>query len=183
VGAKKTEDLQAWMNGHFAKYLAKKGKRPIWWGEIPEGEIPADLAVMSWLGPECGVAAAKKGHEVVMCPHKSLYFDYTPCVPEDPCKYPYFTEKLPAAKVYAYDPLAGIPPEYHKYVLGGEGCNWTEYTYSQWDLDWKCWTRAAAMAEVFWTAPKVRDLKEFMPRLRAHVGHLKELGVNCAPVE
>jgi len=183
VGAKTPEELQAWMNGHFAQYLAKKGKRPIWWGEIPEGEIPANLAVMSWLGPECGIAAAKKGHEVVMCPHKSLYFDYTPCVPEDPCKYPYFTEKLPVSKVYAYDPLAGIPPEFHQYVLGGEGCNWTEYTYSQWDLDWKCWTRAAAMAEVLWTAPRSRDLKEFLPRLRVHVGRLRKVGVNCATPE
>ena len=118
-----------------------------------------------------------------MCPHKSLYFDYTPCVPEDTCKYPYFTEKLPVSKVYAYDPLAGIPPEFHQYVLGGEGCNWTEYTYSQWDLDWKCWTRAAAMAEVLWTAPRSRDLKEFLPRLRVHVGRLRKVGVNCATPE
>ena len=118
-----------------------------------------------------------------MCPHKSLYFDYTLCVSGDVCKYPYFTEKLPVSKVYQYDPLAGIPGEYHKYVLGAEGCNWTEYTCSQRELDWKCWTRAAAMAEVLWTAPKVRDLAEFLPRLRAHTARLKERGVNCAPVD
>ena len=182
VGAKTPEELQAWMNGHFAASLAKRGKKPIWWGEIPEGKIPADLAVMSWLGPECGVAAAKKGHEVVMCPHKSLYFDYTPCLSGDPRAYPYFTEKLPVETVYAYDPLAGIPAAFHRYVLGGEGCNWTEYTCSQGDLDWKCWTRAAAMAEVLWTAPKSRDPKAFLPRLRVHLARLKELGVEVAPV-
>ena len=183
VGAKTPEELQSWMNGHFAKYLVKKGKRPIWWGEIPECEMPRELAVMSWLGPECGVAAAKRGHEVVMCPHKSLYFDYTPCIPFDFCKYPWFTEKLPVEKVYAYDPLEGIAPEHHRFVLGGQACCWTEYTCTERDLDWKTWTRAAAMSEVFWTAPKVRDLKEFFPRLRVHVKRLRSQGVNCSPVD
>ena len=183
VGAKTPEELQAWMNGHFAKYLAKKGKRPIWWGEIPDMPMPKELAVMSWLGPECGVEAAKRGHEVVMCPHKSLYFDYTPCIPFDFCKYPWFTEKLPVSKVYEFDPLEGIPPEYHRYVLGGQACCWTEYTCTVHDLDWKTWTRAAAMSEVFWTAPKVRDGKEFLPRLRSHVRRLRKAGVNCSPVD
>ena len=183
VGAKTPEGLQSWMNGHFAKYLVKKGKRPIWWGEIPECEMPKELAVMSWLGPECGVAAAKRGHEVVMCPHKSLYFDYTPCIPFDFCVYPWFTEKLPVGKVYAYDPLEGISPVHHRFVLGGQACCWTEYTCTERDLDWKTWTRAAAMSEVFWTAPKVRDEKEFFPRLRAHVKRLRAEGVNCSPVD
>ena len=65
--------------------------------------------------------------------------------------------------------------------MGGEGCNWTEYTNSEDDLDWKCWTRAVALAEVFWTAPKVRDLGEFLPRLDAHVERLRKIGVNCSP--
>ena len=183
VGAKTLEELQSWMNSHFAKYLAKKGKRPIWWGEIPECEMPKELAVMSWLGPECGVAAAKRGHEVVMCPHKYLYFDYTPCVSLDPCKYPYFTEKLPVEKVYAYNPLEGIAPEYHRYVLGGQACCWTEYTCTERELDWKTWTRASAMSEVFWTAPKERDVKKFLSRLSAHVKRLRAQGVNCSPAE
>lgn len=183
VGAKTPEELQAWMNGHFARYLAKKGKRPIWWGEIPDGPMPKELAVMSWLGPECGVAAARRGHEVVMCPHKSLYFDYKPCIPFDFCVYPWFTEELPVSKVYAYDPLEGIAPEHHRFVLGGQACCWTEYTCTERDLDWKTWTRAAAMSEVFWTAPKIRDEKEFFPRLRVHVKRLRAEGVNCSPVD
>jgi N-acetyl-beta-hexosaminidase len=68
-------------------------------------------------------------------------------------------------------------------VLGGQACCWTEYTCTERDLDWKTWTRAAAMSEVFWTAPKVRDLKEFFPRLRVHVKRLRSQGVNCSPVD
>ena len=182
VGAKTPEQLQAWMNGHFANYVAKKGKRPIWWGENSEGEIPSGLAVMSWRGPDCGVAAAKKGHEVVMCAYQWTYFCHAAAEPDDPAKYPYYSNRrTPASKVYRYDPLVGIPPEFHKYVMGGEGCNWTEYTNSEEDLDWKCWTRAAALSEVFWTAPKVRDLGEFLPRLSAHVERLRKLGVNSSP--
>jgi hexosaminidase len=183
VGAKTPEELQGWMNGYFAKYLAKKGKRPIWWGEIPEAPMPKELAVMSWLGPECGVAAAQRGHEVVMCPHKSLYLDYTPCLSFDYCIYPWFTEKLPVEKVYEYDPLEGIPEKFHRFVLGGQGCCWTEYTCTEYDLDWKTWTRAAALSEVFWTYPAKRDQKEFLPRLRHHVLRLRNAGVNCSAVE
>jgi len=35
---------------------------------------------------------------------------------------------------------------------------------------------------VLWTAPKARDLEEFLPRLGAHVERLRKIGVNCSPV-
>ena len=118
-----------------------------------------------------------------MCPHKSLYLDYTPSLSFDYCTYPWFTEKLPVEKVYEYDPLEGIPQKFRRFVLGGQGCCWTECTCTENDLDWKTWTRAAALSEVFWTYPAKRDRKEFLPRLRHHVQRLRKAGVNCSTVE
>ena len=183
LGVSTPEALQAKVNGHFADYLAKKGKRAIWWGEIAEAAVPENVMVMSWLDEKCGIAAAKAGHEVVMCPHRSLYFDYTPCLADDPCVYPWFTEKLPAEKVYAYDPLAGIPPECHRFIIGGEACNWAEYTCDEKTLDWKVWTRAAAMAEVFWTGANRPGFSDFRRRMAAHRRRLLARGVNCAPLD
>lgn len=182
-GVDTPEALQAKVNGYFAGYLAKKGKQAIWWGEIPERDVPKNLKVMSWLGVECGIAAAKKGIETVMCEHRYTYFDYTPCVVGDTCVYPWFTEKLPASKVYAYDPLKDVSAEYQRFILGGECCNWTEYTCTEKDLDWKLWTRAAALAEVLWTGSVRPGYEDFRKRMMTHSVRLRARGVNCAPVD
>ena len=183
LGVRTPEGLQARVNGHFADYLAKKGKQAIWWGEIPERDVPKNLKVMSWLGAECGIAAAKKGIEAVMCEHFYTYFDYTPCIEGDTRIYPWFTERLPLSKVYAYDPLKGIPAEFHKYILGGECCNWTEYTCTEKDLDWKLWTRACALSEVLWTGTNRPGYGDFRRRMEIHRKRLLARGVNCAPLE
>ena len=183
LGVTTPEELQARVNGHFADYLTRKGKQAIWWGEIPERDVPKNLRVMSWLGAECGIAAAKKGIEAVMCEHFYTYFDYTPCIDGDTRTYPWFTERLPLSKVYAYDPLKGIPAEFHKYILGGECCNWTEYTCTEKDLDWKLWTRACALSEVLWTGAGRPGYGDFRRRMEIHRKWLLARGVNCAPLE
>ena len=183
LGVTTPEELQARVNGHFADYLTRKGKQAIWWGEIPERDVPKNLKVMSWLGAECGIAAAKKGIEAVMCEHFYTYFDYTPCIDGDTRAYPWFTERLPLSKVYAYDPLKGIPAEFHKYILGGECCNWTEYTCTEKDLDWKLWTRACALSEVLWTGANRPGYGDFRRRMEIHRKRLLARGVNCAPLD
>ncbi len=37
--------------------------------------------------------APSAGHEAVMCPHTSCYFDYTQCLRDDPALYPWFTHR------------------------------------------------------------------------------------------
>ena len=181
LGVATPEELQAKVNGHFADYLVKRGRQAIWWGEIPERDVPKNLKVMSWLGAECGIAAAKKGIEAVMCEHTYTCFDYSPCVKDDVHVYPWFTERLPISKVYAYDPLKGIPAGFHKYILGGECCNWSEYTCTEADLDWKLWMRACALAEVLWTGPARPGYEDFRRRMEVHRKRLLAQGVNCAP--
>lgn len=43
--------------------------------------------------------APSAGHEAVMCPHTSCYFDYTQCLRDDPALYPWFTHPLPPRRV------------------------------------------------------------------------------------
>ena len=183
LGLKDTDALQNWVTRRYAGRLAKKGKRIIGWDEILDGgELPEDAAVMSWRGTEGGLKAVAAGREAVMCPHWNCYFDYTQCVKDDPVPYPCFVPPVPVSKVYEFDPLAGIPAEKRRFVIGGQCCNWTEWTCTPAELEWKIWPRACAIAEVFWTAPAKRDYDEFAARLAAHRPRLLAVDVNAAPI-
>ena len=81
--------------------------------------------------------AAVLGHDAIMCPHTECYFDYDQGLREDPAAYPWFSCLLPWERVYAFDPLAGIPPEQSGRVLGAECCNWTEFTCNETELQRK----------------------------------------------
>ena len=183
-GLKTENDLQAWFAGELAKHLAKRGRRVVGWDEIIlDGKAPEGAVVMSWNGTEGGIAAAKAGHEAVMAPCRTSYFDYTQCLPNDPMPYPWFTYRLPLEKVYAYEPLEGIPPDQHKFILGGQCCNWSEYTCNEQVLQWKEWPRTCATAEVFWSSVARRDFDDFAKRMATHRNRLLNQGVNCAPLK
>lgn len=184
LGLKTENDLQAWLAGEIAGHLAKKGRRVIGWDEILlDGMPPKDCVVMSWRGSEGGRAAAASGHQAVMCPHERCYLDYTQCLADDPAVYPWFTCPLPLEKVYTYDPLEGIPESQHELILGGQCCNWTEYTCNETELQWKMWPRACAAAEVFWSLASSRRYDDFIRRMKIHRGRLISSGINCAPLK
>lgn len=184
LGLKDGKALQSWQMNRTAALLAKRGKRVIGWDEmILDGQAPERSVVMSWRGREGGIAAAKLGLESVMTPHMFCYLDYDQCVRDDPAVYPWFTERLPLEKVYAYDPLEGIPEEQRKFILGGQCCNWSEYTCDEMELQWKMWPRACATAEVFWTPAAKRDFADFRRRMETHRRRLIDRHVNCAPLE
>ncbi len=176
------EKLQGWVTKHFTEYLAKKGKRAIGWDEILECEIPQDAAVMSWRSTEGAIKGANKGHEVVLTPVQTLYFNRSQGIEEDPFQGRILTP-IPLENVYNYDPLAGIPKKQHKYVLGAQCCLWSEVIISYADLDWKLWPRGCALAEILWTNPKERNFEEFCERLVPHRKWMISHGVNVAPLK
>ena len=182
-GLKTENDLQAWFLGEIAEHLAKKGRRVVGWDEIIlDGAAPKGCVVMSWRGAEGGRAAAAAGHESIMCPHVSCYFDYSQGLEDDPATYPWFSLPLPLEKAYAYDPFEGIPESQRKWVLGGQCCNWSEYTCNETELQWKMWPRTCATAEVFWSPAERRDFVDFLRRMERHRRRLVGTGINCAPL-
>jgi len=79
--------------------------------------------------------------------------------------------------------MKGIPEEARGHVLGAEACCWGEYTWNEYDLMWKMWPRACAMAEILWTNPQPRDFGDFRRRVIEHRKRLIAMHVNCQPVE
>ena len=181
--------LQPWVTRHFVKFLADRGKRTIGWDEYLVGDVPKSAMGMSWrvasshgAGHQLvsGAAAAMRGHDVVMTPNDCCYLDYGQGLKEDP--FFYIGGKLPLAKCYSLDPCAGVPDEAKKHILGGQGNNWSEYTWNKHDLEWKMWPRACALAEVFWTGEKRPGFDDFKQRMAAERKWLIAHHVNCAPL-
>ena len=190
------KELQPWITRHFVKFLAARGKRVVGWDEYLNGDIPSDAIGMNWREGASGaghhyispVEAVRKGHDMVIATWGYAYFYCGQGLEDDPFQYGdsgpriYGGGKVSLEKVYSFDPCAGIPQEFRRHILGGQCCNWSEYTWNEYDLEWKMWPRTCAMAEVLWTSPAPRDFWNFFKRMEIHRGRLISQGVNCAPL-
>ena len=189
-GLKDAKDLQGWMTHKMAEYLAGKGRRIVGWDEILAGDVPQSAIGQSWrtqqgngAGAELvsAAAGAMKGHDMIVSPHTECYYNYKTGLEDDPFQaagYP-----ITLAKAYAFDPMTGVPENCSGRILGSEACLWSEYIWNEYDLEWKMWPRALAMAEILWSNPHPRDFADFRKRVAIHRKRLIKMGVNCQPLE
>lgn len=184
LGLKDEAALESWFAGEMAKHLKTRGRKAIGWDEIFDGgTLVEGTRIMNYFGPAKGAGETAAGYDIVANNSAKCYFDL-PQLPKSKDCYNYFwwgtTPTLEV--VYNFDPYEGIAEDDRAHVLGGQGDNWTEYTTNWRELEWKCWPRACALAEVLWTYPQWRDIDKFRDRLRVHVRRLKELGIHVAPL-
>ncbi|MGY0067635.1 beta-N-acetylhexosaminidase [Streptomyces sp. QTS137] len=175
--------LQSWFIGHFAGWLAARGRRLIGWDEILQGGPPPGAAVSSWRGYAGGVAAARAGHDVVMCPEQYVYLDHRQDAdPEEPVPIGYVRT---LEDVYRFEPVpADLTPEEAGRVLGTQANAWSEVTEDQARVDYQVFPRLVALAEVAWSTlpvPARRDFAGFERRMTAHYRRLDALGVSYRP--
>ena len=188
-GLKDHHDLQPWITRHFVKFLEDRGKRALGWDEYLLGDIPKSAIGMSWresrsgAGHELvsGAAAATRGHDVVMTPCSYCYLDYGQGLKDDP--FFYIGGRVTLERCYSFDPCAGVPENAKSRILGGQGNNWTEYTWNEFDLAWKAWPRMLALSEVFWLGEAKPGFADFFRRAEVHRSWLVRHGVNCASLK
>lgn len=200
LGLAGEDELQSWIIRHFAGWLAERGRRLIGWDEILEGGgraegvpapggettevgLPPGAVVSSWRGYEGGIAAARAGHDVVMCPESHVYLDWRQSDLAD--------EPVPIARVrtledvYRFEPVpAELTAEQAAHVIGTQANAWTEVMDSPRVVDYMVFPRLAAVAEVAWSrlpAPDERDWPDFERRMRVHYARLDALGVEYRP--
>ena len=184
LGLKGEEGLQGWMTDHFTKYLAAKGKRAVGWDEVLDGNPGKDTVVMSWRGPQGGIKAAARGNDAVMTPVDPCYLDINQGLADDPFEYINYGFNLTLERAYGFNPTAGIPEDQRHHILGGQGNNWTEYTWNGTELEWKLWPRMSALAECLWTQPENKDWASFKSRAAVMRRTLvNKMHINCAPVQ
>ena len=175
LGLKDEFELQSWFIQRMEKYINSKGHQIIGWDEILQGGLAPNAKVMSWLGEEGGIKAAQQHHEVVMAPYPKYYLDYWQADPE--------SEPLAMGgpttlrTMYEYNPVPEVlTPEERKYIIGVEGCVWTEYMPTPARVEYMAWPRMCAIADAGWTR-QPKDWDAFTRRLEKHLGRLDLLDV------
>jgi hexosaminidase len=142
--------------------------------------------VASWRGYAGGVAAAKAGHDVVMCPEQYVYLDHRQAPGAD--------EPVPVGwvrtleDVYRFEPLPPAlrqDPEAAVHVIGTQANLWSEFMDDVREVDYHAFPRLAAFAEVAWSRlplePAERDWAGFEARMAGHRARLDALGVEYRP--
>ena len=174
------ERLQSYVITHASNYLKSLGRNTIGWDEILEGGLAEGATVMSWRGEAGGIAAAKQNHDVVMTPNSYLYFDDYQSL--DKANEPQaIGGYLPLQRVYSYEPMPEeLTAEEARHIIGVQANIWTEYMPTFKHMQYMALPRVAALSEVQWTQPQLKDYTDFTNRLIGLTHLYDRLGYNYA---
>lgn len=159
------QQLQSFVIGHAEKFLNDHGRQIIGWDEIMEGGLAPNATVMAWRSAAEGVKAAKMGHDAIMTPSSHLYFDYYQS--QDTEKEPIaIGGYIPLESVYGYEPVPeSLTPEEAAHIIGVQANLWTEYIPNFRQVEYMELPRMAALAEVQWIDPSLKEYDSFLARL------------------
>jgi len=157
--------LQAWFARRIAAYLARHGRQAIGWDDLlAAGGVPPGTTVLSWHGAKDTAKALAAGHDVVLATDPVFYFDHRQAADAD--EPPGRGTVIAARDIYAVEPGAADAAT-PGHLLGVQGEIWTEYVRDDAQMLAMAWPRAAALAELGWTARDRRDWAGFAARLPA----------------
>lgn|GEM_PF-275180 len=185
-------EVQRWFVERVARFANSKGKNVVVWDEMVDFGLPPNATVMYWRDSEAArrntvdarrtvtnaVVAAKAKHEVIMTPDTYTYFDH-PQGDEKSARLSFYSTSTLLEKVYSFEPVpAGLNQEEAKYIIGGQGCIWTELSKSPENVEYMVFPRAIALAEVLWSKRENRDFRGFSRRLFREFPNLDREQVN-----
>lgn len=172
---KDEKELQSYLIHRLEKILQKNGKKLIGWSEILEGGLAPDATLMSWIGMEGGIKAAKANHQVIMTPTQHCYLDLYQGEPNvEPNTY----SMCRLSDSYNFNPVPeGVSK---KYILGGQGNLWCESVPTFRQAEYMTWPRGWALAEVLWSGYSENGWDKFWPRVEKHFERADEAQINYA---
>ena len=184
-GQHSAEDrLQGYFMKRVERYLNSKGRKAIGWDELLDCDVNASTTIMSWRGVEGGLTASEKGHDVIMVPTSSLYFDYYQT------KEDYWNKPLliggyvPLEKVYSFEPCpATLLPAAQEHIIGLQANLWTEYTYAEEMAEYQVLPRMGALCELQWLQPEKKDYADYKNRQERLNALYETLGWKYCKVE
>jgi hexosaminidase len=179
LGIAGEDAMQSWFMEQVGVYLAKHGRSMVGWDEILQGGVPAGATVMSWRGTQGAITAARLGHDVVLAPAPTLYFDNLQSRRDDE---PAGRLAIaPLSQVYSFDVMPTVlSAEEGRHVLGAQGNLWSEYLLSGWYLQHATFPRMDALSEVVWTPPSRMSWAGFLNRLPAQMQRYRREGIAAA---
>ena len=154
----KENQLQTYFMSELEKEINAHGRRMLGWDEVLEGGLTPNSTIMSWRGIQGGIEAARQHHDVIMTPIQRLYFS-NPRINK-------MTGFEWMNRVYIFEPVpAELTDAEKKFVIGTQGCIWTEWTADSTKMEWQILPRMAALSEIQWTLPEHKNFERFMERL------------------
>ncbi len=179
LGLANEDALQGWLNARIGAFLAAHGRKLVGWDDVLAGGVPADATVLSW-HLDGAIAAARAGHDAVIATDPILYFDHRQTdLPSEP---PGRGIVVSLADVYRYEPApATLTPDERAHFIGVQANIWTEHIRTEARVEQMAFPRAAAVAELGWTAPERKDWGAFAARLPAELTRYRPLGLRADP--
>lgn len=168
--------------GRITEILAANGKKPAAWDEAcAGGSLDKNALVYGWQSVKTNLEATAKGYKTVFLPGSYCYFDMKQS-PWEPGMT--WAGLVDIQRVYSIDFSAlGFSSQQIDHIAGVEGAFFSELLLSnEMDnpayLDYQCYPRICALAEVAWTPQQMRNLDDFQDRLYGkHADRLSALGI------
>ena len=179
LGLPNEEALQSWFMEQIGRYLADHGRTMVGWDEILQGGVPSTATVMSWRGTQGAITAARLGHDVVLSPAPTLYFDNLQSRRDDE---PAGRLAIaPLSQVYTFQVMPTVlTAEEGRHVLGAQANMWSEYLMSAWYVQHAAFPRVAALSEAVWSQPASMSWAGFLQRLPAQMERYHRQGIAAA---
>ncbi|MDE2493899.1 MAG: family 20 glycosylhydrolase [Alphaproteobacteria bacterium] len=176
LGVADENALQGYFTARIGKFLAAHGRRLIGWDEILEGGVPPDATITSWRGIDGAITAAKTGHDAVLSPAPTLYFDNRQA--EGPDEPPGRGAIVSLKDVYDFNPApTSLTSEQQSHIVGLQANIWTEHIRTEDRVDYAAFPRTAALAELAWSPAAAHDWHSFLVRLPTQLGRYRALGI------
>jgi hexosaminidase len=176
---KSVADIHGYFMRRLERALVRRGRRLIGWDEILTPGLSRSATVMSWRGSAGAIEAATRGNDTVLSPDPGLYLDHRQS--DAPWEGPGRVTVLSLADVYGFDPAPpALGAQASRHVLGLQANAWTEHMRTEARVAHMMFPRAAALAEVGWSAPEPRDFRDFLARLAGLWPKYAALGLPAA---
>lgn len=178
------DDVQGWMMSRLGGFLNDHGIRSAAWEEAAKGSnggLGHGALLFSWTGQAPGIAAARAGYDVVMCPAQRIYFDMAHTAsPEDWGAS--WAAYVALEDVMNWKPVpAGAEDIAHR-IVGVQGCFWSEFTTKDAEMEPMLAPRILGMANKGWDqndavdGPAIRSLAQSYGALLDRMGWQRHKG-------
>ena len=173
LGMKDPAAMQRLFVDHLVSILHRLGKRCAAWDEVARNDSAAnrETLIYGWRSVERCREAVGNGYRVVAMPGAYCYIDMQQHLWDRGHTWAW---RVNAQRLYDFDPLDGLSSTDAPRICGVEAALWSELLHPARFVEYQSYPRLAALAELGWSQPSVRDWGDFYRRLTA--GHFSRLG-------
>ena len=176
LGIINEQRVQRYFFERISEITQKYQRRIVGWDSVFGGGVPQDTVIMTGKGLDGALGAVASGYEVVVSSHAALSFNLAQSgTGNEPVR---AGSVLSLGDVYRFDPApAALGAQDLSRLIGVQGNVWTTPDDNEEDVEALTFPRAAALAEVAWTAPNHLRWADFQPRMVAMLNRYSRMGV------